>query len=167
MSKKKRKKMPRYKRKIRWWCWQLSKFLKLTDKISHANAWCSAHPKKFFWITVGILGFFAFVTIISLGFDFLKLKQQSSEVVAVEKSDMSNISDSAVVNNVKGLRDIDNNRNVIRSETQDMIARGQKISAELDSLLKLPEKTHEDSIMILQDYKSLKLIVNFLDKGKK
>ena len=40
------------------------------------------------------------------------------------------------------------------------------IHKELDSLLAIESKTHEDSIQIIQDYRQLQRIIIFLKKGK-
>ena len=37
---------------------------------------------------------------------------------------------------------------------------------ELDSLVQLPDKSHEDSMQIIIKYKQLELIVNNLEKGQ-
>ena len=44
--------------------------------------------------------------------------------------------------------------------------KGVMIHKELDSLLAIESKTHEDSIQIIQDYRQLQRIIIFLKKGK-
>ena len=44
--------------------------------------------------------------------------------------------------------------------------RGQLLKHELDSLVQLPDKSHEDSMQIIIKYKQLELIVNNLEKGQ-
>ena len=45
--KKKKREMPRYKRILRYWCWNLSKGLRLRERIDHANNWSLTHPQQF------------------------------------------------------------------------------------------------------------------------
>ncbi len=47
-----------------------------------------------------------------------------------------------------------------------MARKGQVLKHELDSLVNLSSKTHEDSLMIVSKYKQLELIVNNLEKGQ-
>ena len=65
-----------------------------------------------------------------------------------------------------GLHNIENNKKVIKSEVHDITDEGLEIKKELDSLVALPYKTHEDSVQMYRDYKRLESIVNFLKKGK-
>ena len=46
------------------------------------------------------------------------------------------------------------------------IEQGQALKHELDSLVRMPRKTHDDSLQIVIKYKQLELIVNNLEKGQ-
>jgi hypothetical protein len=48
---------------------------------------------------------------------------------------------------------------------EGLAARGQLIKKELDSLVKIPEKSHDDSVRIIVRYKQLEVIVGELKNG--
>ena len=52
------------------------------------------------------------------------------------------------------------------SQVEEMARKGQMLKHELDSLVGLPYKTHDDSLKIVIKYKQLELIVNNLEKGQ-
>ena len=66
-----------------------------------------------------------------------------------------------------GMRKIDDTKKVVNIELKRLTDKGLQIKNELDSLLALENKSHEDSVRIVSDYRQLKDIVNFLNKEKK
>ena len=52
------------------------------------------------------------------------------------------------------------------SQVEEMARKGQTLKHELDSLVRMPRKTHDDSLQIIIKYKQLELIVNNLEKGQ-
>jgi hypothetical protein len=63
-----------------------------------------------------------------------------------------------------GMRQIQNQKKVENYELKNLTERGLQIKDELDSLLALDYKSHEDSVRIVADYRQLEDIVNFLKK---
>ena len=66
----------------------------------------------------------------------------------------------------QGMQQIQNAKAYQISQLQRMAQRGQLLKHELDSLVQLPDKSHEDSMQIIIKYKQLELIVNNLEKGQ-
>ena len=66
----------------------------------------------------------------------------------------------------QGMQQIQNAKAYQISQLQQMAQRGQLLKHELDSLVQLPDKSHEDSMQIIIKYKQLELIVNNLEKGQ-
>ena len=139
-NQKKKRNMPRYKRILRYQCWELSKGLRLRERIANANQWCSSHPRKFMGIVLGICIFFLLFSLVSLFTSSLGANNESQQ-------DENFISD--------------------KIETIQPTLDGIQIKNELDSLLGLEYKTHEDSVRIVSDYHRLQDIVNFLKTDKK
>ena len=67
---------------------------------------------------------------------------------------------------MNGLRQIEETKKTTKLEFKQVTDKGVSIHRELDSLLVIKDKSHEDSIRIVQDYRQLQRIVNFLKKGK-
>ena len=67
---------------------------------------------------------------------------------------------------MNGLRQIEETKKTTKLEFKQVTDKGVSIHRELDSLLAIKDKSHEDSIRIVQDYRQLQRIVNFLKKGK-
>lgn len=161
-TKKKKQKMPRYKRYIRLWIWKLSKALKLPDKVGLLNSWASSNPKIFFRTTVGILSFVVFTSIVSLGVSYLRRGQQQDTEQAQQQETFG---DPMVMDNINRFQQIDDTKKVIRNERKALTDKGLVIKHELDSLMALPDKTHDDSVQIVMHYNNLKTIVDFLKKN--
>jgi hypothetical protein len=65
-----------------------------------------------------------------------------------------------------GMQRIQNAKAYQVSQVEEMARKGQMLKHELDSLVGLPYKTHDDSLQIVIKYKQLELIVNNLEKGQ-
>lgn len=169
-KKPKKQKMPRYKRLVRVWCWRLSRQWQVKDKIGSANAWCLRHPKRFMAITVGVLSFCVLSSVLSLAFDYAASRRRGQDAPKEQKSTLfsaaKEIGDPQLSRNISGLHELDANRDMIRQETKNLADKGMQIKNELDSLMALPEKTASDSVRIVEDYKNLQDIVDFLNKNK-
>lgn len=159
-TKKKKKKQPRYKRYVRLWCWRLSKALRLQDKVGTLNSWASKNPKIFFRSTVGILSFVVFTSVVSLGVSYLKEGMEKKNEPTTQQEET--FGDPMVMENINRFQQIDDNKKVIRNERKALTDKGLVIKHELDSLMALPEKTHDDSVQIVMRYNNLKTIVDFL-----
>lgn len=66
----------------------------------------------------------------------------------------------------QGMQQIQNAKAYQVAQLNEMARKGQVLKHELDSLVNLSSKTHEDSLMIVSKYKQLELIVNNLEKGQ-
>ena len=64
-----------------------------------------------------------------------------------------------------GLQSIQDRKIYQIRQMEGLAARGQLIKKELDSLVKIPEKSHEDSVRIIVRYKQLEIIVGELKNG--
>ena len=65
-----------------------------------------------------------------------------------------------------GMQQIQNAKAYQVSQVEEMARKGQALKHELDSLVRMPRKTHDDSLQIVIKYKQLELIVNNLEKGQ-
>lgn len=162
-KKKKKREMPRYKRILRYWCWNLSKGLRLRERIDYANRWAISNPRQFMKIIMGIGLFIFVITVLSLVVSFIQdsneTQEQSGTFISTAVQDMKPTMD--------GMRQIQNQKKVENYELKNLTERGLQIKDELDSLLALDYKSHEDSVRIVADYRQLEDIVNFLKKDKK
>jgi hypothetical protein len=162
MKTKKVKKMPRYKRHIRYACWQISKYRRVRNKVEKCNQWATDNRKTFFTLVVGTLVFASVATFISILYDLTKAGTVS------EQEDFSGRTEN--IENIQpmmnGLRQIEETKKSEKLELKQLTDKGVAIHKELDSLLAIREKSHEDFVRIVQDYRQLQHIVNFLKKRK-
>ncbi|WP_255418080.1 hypothetical protein [Prevotella rectalis] len=157
------KKIPRYKRQLRYLCRQASNGWKLRDRIDQGNQWALENRKTFFALVVGILGFAFATTAISIVYDLTRDKSSDNIDVNINKQENSIEDISPMMN---GLRQIEETKKTTKLEFKQVTDKGVSIHRELDSLLAIKDKSHEDSVRIVQDYRQLQRIVNFLKKGK-
>lgn len=161
-TKGKEKKLPRYKRQIRYVCWKLSKGWQVKNKIEKSNQWASENRKTFFALVVGILSFTFVTTAISTLYDLTRPNSNNTQMDFSGKTEsIENI--QPIMN---GLRQIDERKKGEKIEIKQLTDRGITIHKELDSLLAIDVKSHSDSVRIIQDYRQLENIVKFLKKGK-
>ena len=160
--KKRKNELPRYKRILRYWCWNLSKGLRLRERVEYANRWSLEHPRQFMRITVGTGSFLLVITIFSLAASMFRRGEETQQDGAFVTNAVQDI--QPVMN---GMRQIRNRQKVENHELKNLTERGLQIKDELDSLLTLEDKTHEDSARIVADYRQLEDIVNFLKTDKK
>lgn len=162
VTKGKKKELPRYKRQLRYACWQLSKGWKVRNKIEKCNQWASENRKTFFVLVVGFLVFAFVTTAISILYDLTKKpSSDGSQDLSGKNTPIENIQPM-----MNGLRQIEETKKSTKLEIKQMTDNGVLIHKELDSLLSVKDKSHEDSVRIVQDYRQLQNIVNFLKKGK-
>lgn len=162
-TKGKKKELPRYKRQLRYACWQLSKGWKVRNKIEKCNQWASENRKTFFALVVGFLIFAFVTTTISILYDLTR--KPSSDITQMDLSG-KNTPIENIQPMMNGLRQIEETKKSTKLEIKQMTDNGVLIHKELDSLLAIENKSHEDSVRIVQDYRQLQNIVNFLKKGK-
>lgn len=161
-TKGKQKELPKYKRQIRYVCWKLSKGWKVKNKIEKSNQWASENRKTFFALVVGFLSFAFVTTAISILYDMTRPNTDNTQMDFSGKTEsIENIQPM-----MNGLRQIDERKKSEKIELKQLTDKGVAIHKELDSLLVIDVKSHEDSVRIIQDYRQLENIVNFLKKGK-
>ena len=124
------------------------------ERIAIANKWAEDNRGDTMLITVGCLLFS-----LILG-AFLTLGKES------DSSDNFLYGVEPVESIFQGMQQIQNAKAYQISQLQRMAQRGQLLKHELDSLVQLPDKSHEDSMQIIIKYKQLELIVNNLEKGQ-
>ena len=119
---------------------KLSLQWKIRERIDAANAWAVKHPKHTAAMTVGAL-----VCSLCLGIVVSLYTPQPSKDIVGEIENVQPM--------FAGLQSIQNGKNVQVREVGQLALRGQRLKWELDSLVRIPIKTHQDSTLII--YKSV------------
>ena len=151
---KKEKKAKKESKTTRWFrvlLWKLFVRWKVRERIAAANKWASENPAKTMYATVGCL---LFSLIIGA---FLTLGRKPNETDNFMNG-MEHVEPLFI-----GMQQIQDAKAYHQSIIEDMAQKGQAIKHELDSLVRIPEKTHDDSLQIVIRYKQLEMIVNKLE----
>ena len=125
---------------------KLSLQWKVRERIDAANAWAVKHPKRTATMTIGAL-----VCSLCLGIVVSLYTPQSSKDIVGEIENVQPM--------FAGLQSRQNGKNVQVREVGQLALRGQRLKGELDSLVRIPIKTHQDSALIIYKYKQLEMIV--------
>ena len=125
----------------------LTKF-KLKEKIDLANQWADAHKKKVTVITIGTL------TLSLIIGSWLTLTEDYNEADLF--SEMAEVP-------FDGMRRIQRLKSMQMDQTVELTNKGQQLKHDLDSLVRLPVKSHQDSVDIMVKYRQLELVVKYLD----
>ena len=125
---------------------KLSLQWKVRERIDAANAWAVKHPKRTATMTIGAL-----ICSLCLGIVVSLYTPQSSKDIVGEIENVQPM--------FAGLQSIQNGKNVQVHEVGQLALRGQRLKWELDSLVRIPIKTHQDSALIIYKYKQLEMIV--------
>ena len=146
------KEKERYRqRKARIWGYKLGKKYGIGDKIAKANVWADGHRRK----TAGIL-FSVNTCIYIIGF---LLCMSGSE--ADGNSIKDPMQDLAQVQPIfSQLHRIEDMKTVQKKTYVQLSNRAVTLKREVDSLMAMPGKTHQDSVLALQKYDELKTIMN-------
>lgn len=128
---------------------------RLAARIRLANAWAIKHPKRTFAYVTGTL---ALVLIGNLG-------------ISGAKADSSDkLNESNMITNMEplftGFRTIQVNKDIQRTTLMDLVAQGQELREELDSMIAVPNKSRMDSTRIVQRYRQLENIVKSLNNNE-
>ena len=67
----------------------------------------------------------------------------------------------------QGLQRIQDYKAYQISQVEELTMRGKRLKEELDSLIHIPRKTHDDSLQIVIKYKQLEMIVNNLENRQR
>ena len=141
LFRRKEKGEPRHSRLFRLMLWSLFKKARLRERTERANSWAESHKRQTAIMTVGTL--------------FLLLVCGTAMTFFGSEEDEENIlSDITPVNPMfQGLQRI-----------QDAKAyQTQRLKRQLDSLIRIPDKSHDDSLQILIKHRQLEIIVDNLD----
>ena len=125
---------------------KLSRQWKIQERIDATNAWAVRHPKRTAAMTISAL-----VCSLGLGIVVSLYTPQSCKDIVGE---IENVQPLFV-----GLQSIQNGKNVQVRGIGLLVIRGQRLKWELDSLVHIPVKTHQDSMFIVSKYRQLEMIV--------
>lgn len=131
---------------------RLDKCLRIRARIRFSNIWCKQNPKWFVSIVVIMFS----LTLIPLGFhpdSDSSWKRATQEMQS--KADV-----------ISKFNEIQSRKVETRNSLNDVVKKGITIRQKIDSLLKIKNKTHEDTVEIQSRYKQLKIIYNFLNNSK-
>ena len=146
------KEKERYRlRRARIWGYKMGKKYGICEKIAKANAWADGHRRK----TAGIL-FSVNATIYIVGF---LLCMSGNEVDGNSIQDP--MQDLAQIQPMfSQLHRIEDMKTVQKKTYVQLSNRAVRLKHEVDSLMAMPGKTHQDSVLALQKYDELKTIMN-------
>lgn len=117
---------------------------KIQRKIRIANIWARKHPKKF------MLNYVAFAVLllgITLYADFSFSKRDE------DAFDLKSI--PSFSHRLQSLNNTEIQNERLKIEIAELGSKGMELYNELDSMMKLPNKTHEDSLKIISTYNIL------------
>jgi hypothetical protein len=135
--------------------WKLAKRFRLRERIGKANQWCEQHKGRTASFTMGAL-------LISLAAGVL------TSLLEGDEEHEPRFDSIAIVSPMfNGMRRIQENKDYQVSQVEKMTMRGKEIKHELDSLVGIPLKTHDDSVQIVIKYKQLEMIVRNLENNNK
>ena len=153
----KNKQTPEYKEKqrhrlrmARIWGYRIGKKYQIGDRINKANAWANAHRRKAVGITLAVN-----FCIYLIGFEMCFADSKANNGITDPMQDFA-----AVQPMFAQIHHIHDMKQVEKSSFVALTGRVVKLKHEVDSLMDMPEKTHQDSILALEKYDELKMIMN-------
>jgi len=123
---------------------------KLSEKIAKANQWADKHKKRVSVITISML-----MLSLIIG-SWLTLTSTYNEADML--SDFTEVKPA-----FDGIRRIQRLKSMQVDQTVELTNKGQQLKHDLDSLVRLPVKSHQDSVDIMVKYRQLELVVKYLD----
>ena len=146
------KEKERYRlRRARIWGYKMGKKYGIGEKIAKANAWADGHRRK----TAGIL-FSVNATIYIVGFLLcMSGNDASGNSIQDPMQDLAQIQPM-----FSQLHRIEDMKTVQKKTYVQLSNRAVRLKREVDSLMAMPGKTHQDSVLALQKYDELKTIMN-------
>lgn len=123
---------------------------KLSEKIAKANQWADKHKKRVSVITISML-----MLSLIIG-SWLTLTSTYNEADML--SDFTEVKPA-----FDGIRRIQRLKSMQVDQTVELTNKGQQLKHDLDSLVRLPIKSHQDSVDIVVKYRQLELVVKYLD----
>ena len=125
---------------------------RIAARIRLANSWATKNPKKTFGYVVGSL---LMVLLVDVAFTGARAEMNNP--------DLAKIANVEPIFN--GFRTIQANKDAHRKTVMELAVRGKVIRQELDSMIRIPVKSHADSIGIIKRYNSLESIVKSLKQN--
>lgn len=125
---------------------------RIAARIRLANSWATKNPKKTFGYVVGTL---LMVLLVDVAFTGARAEMNNP--------DLARIANVEPIFN--GFRTIQANKEAHRKTILELTSQGQSIRQELDSMIRIPVKSHADSIGIIKRYNSLENIVKSLKQN--
>ena len=146
------KEKERYRlRRARIWGYKMGKKYGIGEKIAKANAWADGHRRK----TAGIL-FSVNTCIYLIGFILcMSGSDANGNSIQDPMQDLAQIQPM-----FSQLHRIEDMKTVQKKTYVQLSNRVVKLKHEVDSLMAMPGKTHQDSVLALQKYDELKTIMN-------
>ena len=146
------KEKERYRlRRARIWGYKMGKKYGIGEKIAKANAWADGHRRK----TAGIL-FSVNATIYIIGFMLcMSGNDANGNSIQDPMQDLAQIQPM-----FSQLHRIEDMKTVQKHTYVQLSNRAVRLKREVDSLMAKPGKTHQDSVLALQKYDELKMIMN-------
>ena len=146
------KEKERYRlRRARIWGYKMGKKYGIVEKVAKANAWADGHRRK----TAGIL-FSVNATIYIIGFMLcMSGNDANGNSIQDPMQDLAQIQPM-----FSQLHRIEDMKTVQKKTYVQLSNRAVKLKREVDSLMAMPGKTHQDSVLALQKYDELKTIMN-------
>lgn len=130
---------------------------RLAARIRLANAWAVKHPKRTFAYVTGTLAF------VLMGNIWISRAN-------VDSSNELNEANQNLISNMEplftGFHTIQVNKDIQRNTLMDLVAQGQELREELDSMIVVPRKSKSDSTRIIQRYRQLENIVKSLNNNE-
>ena len=146
------KEKERYRlRRAKIWGYKLGKKYGIGEKVTKANAWAEGHRRK----TAGIL--FSVNTCIYL-IGFVLCMSGSEADGSSIKDPMQDLAQIQPM--FSQLHRIEDMKTVQKKTYVQLSHRAVKLKREVDSLMAMPGKTHQDSVLALQKYDELNTIMN-------
>lgn len=135
--------------------WEFRKTIR--KKVERLQQYVDAHPKKSVAGIMGTMIVLLFLTLFSSYYSFTH--PSKDEVLPLQSlEEMSN-----VFSNKQRLDEVKQHH---VEEVRSIYNEGQLLRKNLDSLMSLREKTHEDSLEIYRQHKQLSTIVHYLNDEK-
>ncbi len=125
---------------------------RIAARIRLANSWATKNPKKTFGYVVGSL---LMVLLVDVAFTGARAEMNNPELARIANVE-------PIFN---GFRTIQANKEAHRKTILELTSQGQSIRQELDSMIRIPVKSHADSIGIIKRYNSLENIVKSLKQN--
>lgn len=124
---------------------RLGERLRLRGRIRLVNIWARKHPRK-------LMFYYSAFAVLLLGITLLSDSFGQSEK---QEDPLSLKSIPSMSHRLQSISNMEIQNERIKRETAQFGQMGMRLFNELDSLLKLPTKTHEDSLRIATNYRIL------------